>query len=311
MAKKRGKKKTGKSKGKKVVYKRRRRRRVGLPAHRVLENNQFRQLDSRLAGLEGRQYSMHGKIVDNRFLDFQKAQMAQNEEFMDSMKKLWVRAETQVTRALDRDRQQQQDALLHQSTAATRVAERKDVAGDAGTAALSSAARTTTQEATEGFRKLRQAARPRSPPPAVEPEPEPSPELQQSSPPPPTPPRKSALVPWSETPSAELAKSFSRLSDSQESPAHTRGSRSPDSAKTNDSFTSADRSFGTDIGGGGISDADLSSLDEIQLQAQHHTQTSEAESSPESSPELEPRPTRTAAATGQAGGFKSFFGRAG
>ena len=67
----------GRKKKVKRVVVRRRRRRVGLPANRVIENNQFRQLDARLAGLEGRQFEQFRTNYNSRQNDFEKAQMVQ------------------------------------------------------------------------------------------------------------------------------------------------------------------------------------------------------------------------------------------
>ena len=90
-------KKPGKRKKRKVVVKRvRRRRRVGLPAYRVLENNQFRQLDSRLAGVEGRQYQLSKEIPSSREQDFYVAQKLQNGVFEKGFKDMMERQDQQI-----------------------------------------------------------------------------------------------------------------------------------------------------------------------------------------------------------------------
>ena len=93
-------KKPGKRKKRKVVVKRvRRSRKVGLPAHRVLENNQFRQLDARLAGVEGRQYQLNKEIPSSREQDFYVAQKLQNGVFEKGFKDMMDRQDQQIALA--------------------------------------------------------------------------------------------------------------------------------------------------------------------------------------------------------------------
>ena len=103
---KRKKTKKDQPKKKRVVYVRRRprrKKRVGLPANGVVENNQFRQLDSRLAGMEGRQYEQIRSNYNSRTADFEKAQKVQNSEFQSSIQKLFQDSESRVKQQLAKE----------------------------------------------------------------------------------------------------------------------------------------------------------------------------------------------------------------
>lgn len=97
-------------KKKKVVVRRVRRRprkvaRVGLPASRVLENNQFRQLDARLAGMEGRQYQMNRELPNSREQDFYVSQKMQNGVFEQGFKDMMSRQDELLAKQTDADQQ--------------------------------------------------------------------------------------------------------------------------------------------------------------------------------------------------------------
>ena len=99
-------------KKKKVVVRRVRRARqrraaapVGLPASRVLENNQFRQLDARLAGMEGRQYQMNRELPNSREQDFYVSQKMQNGVFEQGFKDMMSRQDELLAKQTDADQQ--------------------------------------------------------------------------------------------------------------------------------------------------------------------------------------------------------------
>ena len=88
-------------KKKKVVVRRVRRRHtrhIGLPANRVLENNQFRQLDARLAGMESRQYQMNRELPNSREQDFYVSQKMQNGVFEQGFKDMMTRHDQMIAR---------------------------------------------------------------------------------------------------------------------------------------------------------------------------------------------------------------------
>ena len=71
----------------------------------MLENNQFRQLDARIAGMEGRQYQMNRELPNSREQDFHVSQKMQNGVFEKGFDDMMKRQDAMLAKQLQGDEQ--------------------------------------------------------------------------------------------------------------------------------------------------------------------------------------------------------------